>query len=415
MDGGIIDGNTAGSCGGGLFIQAGISTSKDGDKGESKAHISAGQITNNRTMHAGATNDYFGGGGIYVNGFREAGFRIDGTEYYGANGELHLKNAIIRENKSTLEGGGLGACPISKTIFHINDGVAIYNNAIGNTGAEGKGRTVYMLSSLAFGAHSGSARYKLSKRMLGGAPYNWIKFTDEGAFPLSEDDYKETELPQWGKLTLNSSDEANALTAALGKVLISGNTAATRGGGIGSNGTVIFGTDKKPIDIPVRKVWRDKNNAEKIRPDAITVELIAIYESEEYVLETRELNEANGWKAMFESLPTESAGKPITYRVKEIEVAGYKPQSRATNNADLQSPTKRRLLRVRRKSRSRSPSRKSGKTTDTRTNVRWRSRSPSMQTASRRTRPSFSMRRTIGKVCSGVSPRRKTGRSSRTL
>ena len=334
MTGGIIDDNTAGACGGGIFIQAGISSDKDGYKGESKAYISGGQITDNRTTGNGLSNDFFAGGGIYVNGFREEGYWLGNTEYYGANGELHLKNAIIRENTSKEEGAGLGACPTSKTTFHINDGVAIYNNTIDNAGREKEGKTAAIYSALTLGAHSGRASYKLSKRMLGGALWNWRKFIDRstGDIPLPEEDYNETVLPAQEWLKLNSSDKANALTEVLGTVIISGNSSATRGGGIGSNGTVIFGTEGKTVDIPVEKKWDDNNNAKKIRPESITVELIATYEGKSYVVETRELSEANEWKTVFKELPTKNAGNPITYKVKEIAVAGY--DSKITWSAD---------------------------------------------------------------------------------
>ena len=230
-----------------------------------------------------------------------------------------------------MQGAGFAGCPVTDTVFHVNDGVAIYNNKITGDTYAGQGNTVYITSLPNFGSlHTGNAKYKLSPRMLGGAPYDWIKYTRDGLIPLPQGEYEGT-LSSDKSLRLNSNDKANALTEVLGTVIISGNTSATRGGGIGSNGTVIFGTEGKTIDIPVEKQWKDKNDAKKLRPKSITVELIATCEDKSYVVETRELSESNGWKTVFKELPTENAGKAITYKVKEMTVAGY--ETTITGNA----------------------------------------------------------------------------------
>ena len=100
-----------------------------------KAYITAGEITNNKMESGGATEDAFGGGGIYVNGVANP-WKWQGHTYYGANGELHLKNALISNNKSNGQGAGIASCPISKTKIYINDGVALYGNESGTIGNE---------------------------------------------------------------------------------------------------------------------------------------------------------------------------------------------------------------------------------------------------------------------------------------
>ena len=229
MTGGTIDGNTAGSAGGGLFIQGGI---RNGH--QSIAEITAGKITNNTMTGKGKTDKAFGGGGIYVNGVANP-WTWQGHTYYGANGELHIKNVLITDNTAKLQGAGMANCPISKTTIYVNDGAAIYGNH-----AEREGNDFFAYSNKRYGAHSGEAKYKLSKWMLGGAPFNWT--TPDGK-PLADDKHEGILpagtgffLPGNG-LALNANSKGNALTEVLTKVIISGNHSATRGGGIGSNGS----------------------------------------------------------------------------------------------------------------------------------------------------------------------------------
>ena len=319
MTGGLIDGNTAGASGGGIFIQCRLL-----DGGKSIAYISSGRITNNKMSGTGLTEKAFGGGGIYVNGF-PASWDYAGTHFYGENGELYLTNAIIRNNNSDEEGAGFAGCPISKTQFYVNNGVAIYGN---NTSAginNDKGKTVYLLSSNFYASHSGRAEYKLDKRMLGGAPYDWKKVTGSGIIPLPDNELEAT-LPASSELALNSNDKANELTEALGKVIIEGNYSATRGAGIGSNGTIKFGKDAPTTEVSVEKKWNDNDDEKKVRPVSITVKLIANYEGKEYKVDSVVLKKDNNWKHTFKDLPTVNDNNTITYTVKEETVTGYKSE-----------------------------------------------------------------------------------------
>lgn len=299
MNGGIIDSNTAGSSGGGIFVQA-----KYYSGGISKAYIRAGQITNNAMDGSGKTEKLFGGGGIYVNGANDSyGAR-------GANGELYLYNAVIADNTANIVGSNYAACPISKTFININDAVAIY---------EGRGTSdLYIKCMYYLGLHGGKPEYFLSKRMLGGVPYEWKKADGE----LLSDDYYNKKLTlenDWEELNLHTDNKGNDLTKALAKVYITGNRSRTRGAGIGSNGTVTFGTEGTPKSIKVQKAWNDEDNKDKKRPSSIKVTLMAKIgnESTEYEVETVELNKDNNWSYEFKNLPSKSNGKNIEYSVKE--------------------------------------------------------------------------------------------------
>lgn len=299
MNGGIISENTAGASGGGIFVQA-----KYFSGGASKAYISGGQITNNAMDGSGDTDDYFGGGGIYVNGAN--------NEYgvNGANGELYLYNAVITDNTADIVGSNYAACPIAKSFININDAVAIY---------EGGGTSdLYILCMSNLGLHGGQPEYFLSKRMLGGVPYEWKKADGE----LLPDEYynKKLILEKSGdKLNLHTDNKGNDLTKALAKVYITGNKSTTRGAGIGSNGTVTFGTEGTPKSIKVQKAWNDEDNKDNKRPKSIKVTLMAKIgnESTEYEVETVELNKDNNWSYEFKNLPSKSNGKNIEYSVKE--------------------------------------------------------------------------------------------------
>ncbi|MDY6038024.1 MAG: Cna B-type domain-containing protein [Eubacterium sp.] len=301
MTGGLVDGNTAGSAGGGIFVQA-----KYLSGGISRAYISAGRITNNIMSAEGVTEKQFGGGGIYVNGANKE-YGLD-----GANGELYLKNALITDNEAKLQGAGVAACPISKTKIYTTNGAAIYNNK-----TEEIGKDIFILCQKYFGLHGGDPEYELSKRMLGGVRYDWK--APDGSL-LDDSKYKGILNENGQHLSVYTDARGNELTSKLAKVIISGNKSETRGGGIGSNGSIFIGSEQKTTELSVTKKWVDENNANKMRPDKVTVKLIA---NNEYIVETRELSEANSWKTTFSDLPAENDGEEIVYTVEEEKVEEY--------------------------------------------------------------------------------------------
>ena len=327
MDGGLIDGNSAGSSGGGIFIQA-----KYFSGGPSKAYINAGRITNNAMDGSGVLNKAFGGGGIYVNGANK-NYGVNGS-----NGELHLKNAIIKANTAEWQGAGYASCPILETEIHITDGVAMYQNKPSSL----IGRELFIYRDGpgdGYGLHSGEPKITLYKYMLGGVVrWDWRFSENNQLFP--EEFYgNEFGLNQHQALQLytdfEDGNEGSAWINKLALVEISGNTSATRGGGIGSNGTVIFGTEGGTTDISVEKKW--ENDGDGItRPEDVTVHLIAQLEgdSETFVLKTETLNEGNHWKHTFEDLPKTNAGTKIIYSITEEPIEGYEPTVTMTEDED---------------------------------------------------------------------------------
>ena len=188
--------------------------------------------------------------------------------------------------------------------------------------------TIYLLCNHNLGPHSGNPKYNISKRMLGGVPYNWKTETNA---PLPDDKHIGTLTVDNSFLKLNTDSVGNELTEKLTKVIIKGNTSATRGGGIGSNGTVIVGEDES-IDIAVKKVWDDNGVAGAVHPAEITVNLIATVDGTEYVIETKKITAADGWTTSFKNLPTKIGSDRINYSVTEEAVDGY--TAVVTGNAD---------------------------------------------------------------------------------
>ncbi|WP_390409204.1 lectin-like domain-containing protein [Lacticaseibacillus jixiensis] len=71
-----------------------------------------------------------------------------------------------------------------------------------------------------------------------------------------------------------------------------------------------------------QKTWDDGDNADHIRPDDITVNLLA----DNKQVKTQTITAANDWRYEFKDLPKyDAAGKKIAYTVEEAEVSGYTP------------------------------------------------------------------------------------------
>ncbi|MBP3791848.1 MAG: Cna B-type domain-containing protein, partial [Methanobrevibacter sp.] len=80
--------------------------------------------------------------------------------------------------------------------------------------------------------------------------------------------------------------------------------------------------------INVTKVWNDMDDYDGIRPDNVTVVLLA--DDDEYGRIV--LNDNTGWKGNFSDLPVYKDGKKITYSVKEIEISNYTSEITQVSN-----------------------------------------------------------------------------------
>ena len=94
---------------------------------------------------------------------------------------------------------------------------------------------------------------------------------------------------------------------------------------------VQFSAEPELIDVPVKKVWKDNENNDGIRPEYVTVQLIA--DGQKVEGKTLTLNADNNWENSFTGLPKTINGVDVVYTVKESPVpTNYTEQT--TGNAD---------------------------------------------------------------------------------
>lgn len=77
------------------------------------------------------------------------------------------------------------------------------------------------------------------------------------------------------------------------------------------------------INIPVEKVWNDNNNQDGLRPQSVTVKLLADGNDTE---KTLTLNAGNNWRGTFSELDKYENGREVTYTIEEVSVTGYEPE-----------------------------------------------------------------------------------------
>ena len=94
----------------------------------------------------------------------------------------------------------------------------------------------------------------------------------------------------------------------------------------------------KPETIKVsgEKTWEDEDNQDGIRPDEITITLLA--DGKEVKDSTKKVTKADGWKYEFTDLPKYNNGKEITYTVKEVKVEGYTTKVNGMNITNTHTP-----------------------------------------------------------------------------
>lgn len=73
------------------------------------------------------------------------------------------------------------------------------------------------------------------------------------------------------------------------------------------------------IDIPVKKMWNDNNNAKGIRPQSIHIKLLA----DGIKVKEADVTAADNWKHKFDNMPKFKDGKLIKYTVEEDVVTSY--------------------------------------------------------------------------------------------
>lgn len=302
MNGGTITEN-AGTTGGGLYSYS------------NGVQLHQGVISKNTASHMG--------GGIYCEG---------NTQNYST---LFLRNAVITNNHSGDQGGGLWLCSTGDAKVYVTNGGAIYGNT-----ADGAGDDIVSVESF----DSLDSSLTLAKRLLGGGRVLWYR---DGSIYRSDPNliYASTnrEAGRYGDspsspievtgnrnhLALKSilDPSAAALAEQTAALFITENQAGSYGGGIGANGGVVIGEDRADlISIPVKKIWDHRENPEDSRPASVTVHLMygdTVMDS--LVLDGSSQDEYGNWTGVFEDL---LPGLP--YTIAEENTAHYSPEITGT-------------------------------------------------------------------------------------
>lgn len=314
MEGGKIEKNIAYQCGG-------INISSDG------AWIKGGEILGNTA--------YDQGGGIY----------LTATPY-----RLRIENAYVTGNKAILpqgttvtyapgitmilpgeSGGGIWFCPTGDAEFYAENGVIVNGNIAGKykngviDHSFGAGDDFWSSDKHPSNLYS----ITLPRRLIDGSSIRYFKDERGNRYdknnPVEVIDVKNSSTKL--ELITGIEDEALDVAKKMTDLLIMGNV-SSKGGGIGSNGSIRFGKlpegESKYKKVKIVKLW---DGTEK-KPTE--VELRAKFTSStgeqlDYLIEKLVLNSENGFEATADQLPAKIDGKKtedVLY-VKELNSEGY--------------------------------------------------------------------------------------------
>lgn len=295
MTGGTISENMAIACGGGI------------DLATDNALLTGGTIKNNIALDQG--------GGVYVtcvpytahiqNAFI-AGNRADGrisTKVYG--------NILLRAGS----GGGVWFCPTGTAEFYAENGIALAENHANLEGDDfwGSGRI------------AGEYKVTLADRLPGGSEVTYYR--DEAGNRYTPGQSQAVKVKnETGEVSVKAvmDPQGAAVTKKLSALFITDNR-ASKGGGVGSNGNIVFGKvpehDNPQINVDVVKIWQAG-----LTKKEITVELRARLNGLDYLIQRITLNEANGYRYSVRDLPATVGGQKLEnlLYLKEAADSGYR-------------------------------------------------------------------------------------------
>ena len=356
MDGGTISGNKA-PFGGGIGVVDYL-TSADGKRfGEARwrgffpasVTINDGLITGNEATMTAVTNQITDpnaengvGGGIYVaskevyiNGGQftnnSAGKQGGGIYVASVPYKLQMGKTLVTGNTATKIGGGMWLCPTGSATTAVTNGASFFDNKAGN-GAENNdtgsaGDDVASINK----QDPATQTLILSNNGLDNWLVHWYEDgkIDEAYLGNSDGSprYPNTVSPVVDRGTLNGitekialkaivSDEGKAAARNVAKVIVTGNT-APRGGGIGSNGAVAFGTDPvnyDKVDLTVSKKWENSNTNHVtsvtvglFRITKANFDAVALTNADGSALDTTGMSESEIFQAKIDKLMTSGA------------------------------------------------------------------------------------------------------------
>ena len=100
--------------------------------------------------------------------------------------------------------------------------------------------------------------------------------------------------------------------------------------------TVTNTHDPEKISVTGEKTWEDEENQDGVRPESITIRLLADEKEVDYA----NVTEGDGWKWNFENLPKYEEGRQIDYTITEDSVADYTSEVEGYNVTNTHTPDK---------------------------------------------------------------------------
>ena len=356
MDGGTISGNKA-PFGGGIGVVDYL-TSTDGQRfGEARwrgffpaaATINGGLITGNEATMTAVTSQITDpnaengvGGGlyvaskeVYVNGGQftnnTAGKQGGGIYVASVPYVLHMGKTLVTGNTATKLGGGMWLCPTGSATTAVTNGASFFDNVAGtgaaNNDTSAAGDDVASINK----QDPATQTLILSNNGLDNWLVHWYEDgkIDEAYLGNSDGSprYPSTVSPVVDRGTLDGitekialkaivSDEGKAAARNAAEVIVTGNS-APRGGGIGSNGSVAFGTDPvnyDKVDLTVSKKWEATNTSHVtsvtvglFRITKANFDAVALTNADGSALDTTSMRESEIFQAKVDKLMTSGA------------------------------------------------------------------------------------------------------------
>ena len=356
MDGGTISGNKA-PFGGGIGVVDYL-TSADGQRfGEARwrgffpaaATINDGLITGNEATMTAVTSQITDpnaengvGGGlyvaskeVYVNGGQftnnTAGKQGGGIYVASVPYVLHMGKTLVTGNTATKLGGGMWLCPTGSATTAVTNGASFFDNVAGtgaaNNDTSAAGDDVASINK----QDPATQTLILSNNGLDNWLVHWYEDgkIDEAYLGNSDGSprYPSTVSPVVDRGTLDGitekialkaivSDEGKAAARNVAEVIVTGNS-APRGGGIGSNGSVAFGTDPvnyDKVDLTVSKKWEATNTSHVtsvtvglFRITKANFDAVALTNADGSALDTTNMSESEIFQAKVDKLMTSGA------------------------------------------------------------------------------------------------------------
>ncbi|WP_152973844.1 LPXTG cell wall anchor domain-containing protein [Ligilactobacillus ceti] len=325
MNGGHIN-NNEGVYGGGLYVAS------------NECRIEAGEFKNNLSVNQG--------GAIYV----------ASVPYV-----LHIANASVFDNQAVNQpttrhisndemffiptygqtvtsltkgvGGGIWLCPTGDATFKGTGNLILANNT-----AETAGDDFYKEENY----KNYKVEVTLPKRNLLGQKIKYYLDNVGKRYKPGDKVYadKTDNINVVNKLGFKIilEDGTTEILKTLTTVIIAGNKSC-RGGGIGSNGTVVFGNQENIRNVQVLKKWGAKVTPAEQKE--IVVDIIGELNQKEWLIEKVTLNKANNWQVKINDLPATVNKHEYKIKVREVTtLKGFKqPEIQKTIVQNTKVPT----------------------------------------------------------------------------